>query len=108
MLIGNCRSTNNTALNGGAIHGDAGGQFIITSNSQFMQNRASDKGGAIYSDGPALGLENGTTLQDNNASEGGGGVFCSQCDAFSLHKAHILMNRSVFLLVLHLISSCFC
>ena len=68
VMLGNSSFLHNKAFAGGALHGDANTQFIMTSGSQFIGNNASTVGGAVFCDTcRALQLDAGTVIEQSHA-----------------------------------------
>lgn len=70
VMVGNSSFLQNRAFAGGALHGDANTQFIMTSGTQFIGNNASTVGGAVFCDTcRALQLDAGTVIEQSHAGE---------------------------------------
>ena len=73
-LAGNSNFTNNSALNGGAIHAENNSLLCFNGTSNFRYNSAEFDGGAIYTDGSAVLTFNGTNNFTSNSAQNGGAI----------------------------------
>ena len=68
VLLGDSEFVNNSALRGGALHGDTNTQFILNGSIEMLGNAAKTFGGALYCDACwNLEIGPGTVIQNNIA-----------------------------------------
>ncbi len=75
----NSQIANNTSKNyGGGVYINGEGAKVTLDNSKISGNKA-EQGGGIYIDGTnaVIDLKNGSSIDGNTATEGGGGVYCN-------------------------------
>ncbi|MDO5860302.1 hypothetical protein [Methanobrevibacter sp.] len=94
LNLNNCVFENNEAISGGAVYAYPTSRSNSFESCTFKNNRASERGGAIYLEGSALATKQETTLDkvtfEGNVADNGGAV----CSEHILNVADCDFNRN--------------
>jgi nucleoside phosphorylase len=95
-LDANTHVTNNAAYNGGGIYnsGGAGAVALVNLNGCSIENnQATEFGAGIYSAGNTLNVYSGTKISGNNSGNSGGGVYLAPASyVLNMHGGEIFDN----------------
>ena len=93
-IINRCSFESNEALNGAAIYVGSGGVYITSCN--FVNNKASEQGGAIFSSSNATVVSMENSLISANIAEASGGAITNYGELLKLVNCTIAQNLAGF------------
>ena len=92
VWIDNSTFENNSALDGGALHGDNNAQYQITGGSVLRNNSAVLNGGVLYCDNCWNVIIDSSSMYGNTAAAGGA-IFCESCELLMISYTSLEHNK---------------